>query len=153
MSKYSKVPDPSRYQPQFGYQLVPFPHHILFIIKSSIHSHLHLLVIQRFISKYLLPSSYLLISCIVLDSFVHSAPGSFLNIFSTELSEEEEAYCFNLVYHGPGDRTFALSADSQESMEEWMKAIACASYDYMKVVVAELQKQVNELTGYMALIV
>jgi len=65
---------------------------------------------------------------------------------TVELSEEEEAYCFNLVYHGPGDRTFALSADSQESMEEWMKAIACASYDYMKVVVAELQKQVNELT-------
>ena len=28
-----------------------------------------------------------------------------------------------------------------------MKAIACASYDYMKVVVAELQKQVDELTG------
>lgn len=64
-----------------------------------------------------------------------------------ELSEEEEAYSFNLAYHGPGDRTFTLSADNQESMEEWMKAIACASYDYMKVVVAELQKQVDELTG------
>jgi len=65
---------------------------------------------------------------------------------TVELSEEEEAYSFNLVYHGPGDRTFTLSAESQESMEEWMKVITCASYDYMKVVVAELQKQVDELT-------
>ena len=28
-----------------------------------------------------------------------------------------------------------------------MKAITCASYDYMKVMVLELQKQVDELTG------
>ena len=28
-----------------------------------------------------------------------------------------------------------------------MKAITCASYDYMKVMVTELQKQVDELTG------
>jgi hypothetical protein len=32
-------------------------------------------------------------------------------------------------------------------MEEWMKAVTCASYDYMKVMVIELQKQVDELTG------
>ena len=32
-------------------------------------------------------------------------------------------------------------------MEEWMKAVTCASYDYMKVMVTELQKQVDELTG------
>ena len=68
-------------------------------------------------------------------------------IFLVELSEENEAYSFNLAFHGPGDRTFALSAESQESMEDWMKAITCASYDFMKVVVAELQKQVDELTG------
>jgi len=65
---------------------------------------------------------------------------------TVELSEENEAYSFNLAFHGPGDRTFALSAESQESMEDWMKAITCASYDFMKVVVAELQKQVDELT-------
>lgn len=28
-------------------------------------------------------------------------------------------------------------------MEQWMKALACASYDYMKVMVAELQRQLD----------
>jgi FAD synthase len=65
----------------------------------------------------------------------------------TELSEEDEAYSFNITFHGPGDRTFVLSAENQELMEEWMKAVTCASYDYMKVMVTELQKQVDELTG------
>lgn len=65
----------------------------------------------------------------------------------TELSEDEEMYSFNVAFHGPGDRTFVLSAENQESMEEWMKAITCASYDYMKVMVTELQKQVDEFTG------
>ncbi len=65
----------------------------------------------------------------------------------TELSEDDEAYSFNITFHGPGDRTFVLSAENQELMEEWMKAVTCASYDYMKVMVTELQKQVDELTG------
>lgn len=63
------------------------------------------------------------------------------------MSEEDEAYSFNIKFHGPGDRTFVLSAENQELMEEWMKAVTCASYDYMKVMVTELQKQVDELTG------
>lgn len=67
--------------------------------------------------------------------------------FYIELSEEGEAYGFSITFRGPGDRTYVLSAESQESMEEWMKAITCASYDYMKVMVTELQKQVDELTG------
>ncbi|KAK4035495.1 sesquipedalian-1 [Daphnia magna] len=65
---------------------------------------------------------------------------------TVELSEEDEAYSFNIKFHGPGDRTFVLSAENQELMEEWMKAVTCASYDYMKVMVTELQKQVDELT-------
>lgn len=28
-------------------------------------------------------------------------------------------------------------------MEQWMKALACASYDYMKLMVAELQRQLD----------
>lgn len=38
-------------------------------------------------------------------------------------------------------------ADSQESLEEWMKALARASYDYLKLMVNELQKQLDELNG------
>ena len=68
-------------------------------------------------------------------------------LFTLELAEEDQPYSFKLVFHGPGDRTFILGADSQELMEEWMKAIASASYDYMKLMVLELQRQVDELTG------
>jgi sesquipedalian len=64
-----------------------------------------------------------------------------------ELSEDDEPYSFKLVFHGPSDRTFTLGAENQEVMEEWMKAIAAASYDYMKLLVMELQRQVDELTG------
>lgn len=32
-------------------------------------------------------------------------------------------------------------------MEQWMKSLACASYDYMKLMVAELQRQLDELDG------
>lgn len=30
-------------------------------------------------------------------------------------------------------------------MEQWMKALACASYDYMKLMVSELQRQLDSL--------
>ena len=32
-----------------------------------------------------------------------------------------------------------------EDLEAWMKLIACASYDYMKLMVMELQQQLSEL--------
>lgn len=31
------------------------------------------------------------------------------------------------------------------SMERWMKALTCASYEYMKLMVADLQRQLNEI--------
>lgn len=63
-----------------------------------------------------------------------------------ELAENEETFAFKLVFHGAGNRTYILCANSQENMEEWMKAIASASYDYMKLMVAELQRQLDEIT-------
>lgn len=60
-----------------------------------------------------------------------------------ELAEDEEQFGFQIVFHGPYNRSYALSAESQESMEQWMKALACASYDYMKLMVAELQRQLD----------
>lgn len=60
-----------------------------------------------------------------------------------ELAEDEEQFGFQIVFHGPNNRNYALAAESQESMEQWMKALACASYDYMKVMVAELQRQLD----------
>lgn len=60
-----------------------------------------------------------------------------------ELIEDEEQFGFQIVFHGPNNRNYALAAESQESMEQWMKALACASYDYMKLMVAELQRQLD----------
>lgn len=51
------------------------------------------------------------------------------------------------MFHGGGGRTYVLAADSQEALEVWMKALARASYDYLKLMVAELQKQLDELSG------
>ncbi|XP_054714498.1 sesquipedalian-1-like [Uloborus diversus] len=65
---------------------------------------------------------------------------------TVELAENEETYAFKLVFHGAGNRTYILCANSQENMEQWMKALASASYDYVKLMVAELQRQLDEVT-------
>lgn len=65
---------------------------------------------------------------------------------TVELAEYEEAYAFKLVFHGAGNRTYILCANSQETMEQWMKALASASYDYVKLMVGELQRQLDEIT-------
>lgn len=62
-----------------------------------------------------------------------------------ELAEDEDQFGFKIVFHGTGNRSYTLGAESQETMEQWMKALACASYDYMKLMVAELQRQLDEM--------
>ncbi|XP_013195064.2 sesquipedalian-1 [Amyelois transitella] len=57
---------------------------------------------------------------------------------------EEETYSFKIVFQCEGGRTYFFCTNSQSSMEAWMKALACASYDYMKLMVAELQRQLDE---------
>lgn len=59
------------------------------------------------------------------------------------MSEESDQYCFEIAFNG--NRTYVLSADSQEIMESWMKALTCAGYEYKKLVVAELQRQLEEV--------
>lgn len=61
-----------------------------------------------------------------------------------ELSEFEiEKYCFNINF--PGNRTYVLAADNQELLEDWMKALTCSGFDYMRLMVQELQRQLDEL--------
>lgn len=81
--------------------------------------------------------------CYFLDSW------AFLNIGTnfTELSEDEDQFSFKIMFHGAGNRSYVLAAESQESMEQWMKALACSSYDYMKLMVADLQRQLDEMEG------
>uniref|UniRef100_A0A1L8DV20 Putative pleckstrin similarity domain protein n=1 Tax=Nyssomyia neivai TaxID=330878 RepID=A0A1L8DV20_9DIPT len=62
-----------------------------------------------------------------------------------ELAEDGENYCFQIVFHGINNRTYHLCAENQDVMEKWMKALTCAGYEYMKLMVAELQRQLGEL--------
>lgn len=65
---------------------------------------------------------------------------------TVELSESSDAFSFELVFQGSGSRTYVLAAETQNEMEDWMKAIACAGYDFMKLMVLELQRQLDDLT-------
>lgn len=70
---------------------------------------------------------------------------------TVELADDEEQteqYAFKINFHGTNNRCYVLGAESQESMEQWMKTLACASYDYMKVMVSELQRQLDETDVY-----
>ncbi|XP_064620557.1 sesquipedalian-2-like [Lineus longissimus] len=64
---------------------------------------------------------------------------------TVELFEQQtDAYTFAIKFPGPGCRSYILAADNQEEMETWMRAITCAGYEYMKLMVAELQRQLEE---------
>ncbi|XP_065207786.1 sesquipedalian-1 [Planococcus citri] len=65
-----------------------------------------------------------------------------------ELDENDAQFSFKIVFHGAGNRTYVLCADNQESMEQWMKSLACSSYDYMKSMVTELQRQLKETRSH-----
>ncbi|KAI8038287.1 sesquipedalian-1 [Drosophila gunungcola] len=60
-----------------------------------------------------------------------------------ELSNEVDNYCFEIAFNG--NRTYILSADNQESMETWMKALTCAGYEYKRIIMAELKRELNEI--------
>ncbi|KAG5680729.1 hypothetical protein PVAND_010219 [Polypedilum vanderplanki] len=61
-------------------------------------------------------------------------------------SDESQPYCFQLTFITPGEnRSYYLAADNQQQLEIWMKAITCASYEYVKIMVTELQRQLEEI--------
>lgn len=64
-----------------------------------------------------------------------------------ELCENSENFSFQIIYQGQNSRVYVLSAESQELMESWMKALSCAGYEYVKLMVADLQSQLNELSA------
>lgn len=62
-----------------------------------------------------------------------------------ELSEDTDGFVFQIKFSGSGNRTYIIAADSQEDMEVWMKVLSRASYDYMKLMVSELHRQLQDL--------
>ncbi|XP_076435222.1 sesquipedalian-1-like [Babylonia areolata] len=58
--------------------------------------------------------------------------------------EQVDNYAFQITFPGSATRNYVLSASSQEDLESWMKALSCASYDYVRLLVAELENQLQE---------
>lgn len=61
-----------------------------------------------------------------------------------ELAEDSDNFMFMIKFATSSTRTYCLSAHSQEVMESWMKALSCAGYEYVKLMVSELQIKLEE---------
>uniref|UniRef100_A0A8C5MLX4 Sesquipedalian n=1 Tax=Leptobrachium leishanense TaxID=445787 RepID=A0A8C5MLX4_9ANUR len=62
-----------------------------------------------------------------------------------ELCESTEEYAFAITFEHVKSRAYMLAADSQRSMESWVKALTKANFEYIRLVVMELQKQFAEV--------
>ena len=58
-----------------------------------------------------------------------------------------EKHGFEISFDGSGTRTYLLVADNDEEMQSWMRAVSHASYEYLKSIVIELQRQVDTITS------
>lgn len=64
-----------------------------------------------------------------------------------ELAVSGEPYAFEINFGGDGNRVYVLGADTPQEMESWMKAISHANYDYMKMMVEELDFKLSRLSA------
>ncbi|XP_045700609.1 sesquipedalian-1 [Phyllostomus hastatus] len=60
---------------------------------------------------------------------------------TVELVEAAEEFAFAVRFAGDRVRTYVLAAESQAAMEGWVKALSRASFDYLRLVVRELERQ------------
>ncbi|XP_067163100.1 sesquipedalian-1 [Apteryx mantelli] len=64
---------------------------------------------------------------------------------TVELCDSGEEFAFAIRFGGAKSRTYVLAAESQAAMEAWVKSLSRASFDYMRLVVRELEKQLVEM--------
>ncbi|XP_078083574.1 sesquipedalian-1 [Mustelus asterias] len=64
---------------------------------------------------------------------------------TVELCESSEDYAFAIKFDSVKSRIYKMAAESQEEMESWVKALSRASFDYMRIVVKELEKQLEDM--------
>ncbi|KAM9392026.1 sesquipedalian-1-like isoform 1-T4 [Pholidichthys leucotaenia] len=64
---------------------------------------------------------------------------------TVELCESPEEFAFAIKFDCAKARVYIMAADSQVAMESWVKALSRASFDYMRLVVKELEKQLEEI--------
>ncbi|KAM5238489.1 sesquipedalian-1 [Ctenodactylus gundi] len=64
---------------------------------------------------------------------------------TVELVEAAEEFAFAVRFAGARARTYVLAAESQAAMEGWVKALSRASFDYLRLVVRELEQQLASM--------
>ncbi|XP_056110760.1 sesquipedalian-1 [Rhinichthys klamathensis goyatoka] len=65
---------------------------------------------------------------------------------TVELCESEsEEFAFAVKFDCIKARVYKMAAESQAGMESWVKALSRASFDYMRLVVKELERQLEEV--------
>jgi len=63
-----------------------------------------------------------------------------------ELADSEmDHFSFKIVFSGNDSRDYTFATDSSNGLEKWMKALSQAPYSYLKMVVAELQRQLDDI--------
>lgn len=65
---------------------------------------------------------------------------------TVELCESEsEEFAFAIKFDCTKAKVYKMAAESQAAMESWVKALSRASFDYMRLVVKELERQLEEV--------
>ncbi|KAI7813076.1 sesquipedalian-1 [Triplophysa rosa] len=65
---------------------------------------------------------------------------------TVELCESEsEEFAFAIKFDCIKAKVYKMAAESQAAMESWVKALSRASFDYMRLVVKELERQLEEV--------
>uniref|UniRef100_A0A1A8PIX8 Sesquipedalian n=1 Tax=Nothobranchius rachovii TaxID=451742 RepID=A0A1A8PIX8_9TELE len=64
---------------------------------------------------------------------------------TVELCESAEEFAFAVKFDCAKARVYKMAAENQAAMESWVKALSRASFDYTKLVVKELERQLEEI--------
>ncbi|KAM7017597.1 sesquipedalian-1-like [Tautogolabrus adspersus] len=64
---------------------------------------------------------------------------------TVELCESAEEFAFAIKFDCVKARVYKMAAENQAAMESWVKALSRASFDYMRLVVKELERQLEEI--------
>ncbi|KAI9536352.1 hypothetical protein NQZ68_034248 [Dissostichus eleginoides] len=64
---------------------------------------------------------------------------------TVELCESAEEFAFAVKFDCAKARVYKMASDNQAGMESWVKALSRASFDYMRLVVKELERQLEEI--------
>ncbi|KAJ1174116.1 hypothetical protein NDU88_005939 [Pleurodeles waltl] len=62
-----------------------------------------------------------------------------------ELCDSTDDFAFAIRFQGTGARAYVLAAENQEDMEAWVKTLSRANFDYMRLVVRELEQELGRV--------